>query len=239
MIFKQKFEIKLNDINKKEQIKNKALFECLENIAARHADSINHGIKDIPTIGTTWILLCWQLEVLKRPTYEDTIEIHTWARKANKCFTYRDFEVFVNGEKCAIAASKWMLVDIKRGRPTKVEDEIIAKYQPEYEKSVFGIDEIEKLKELESYDEQLQFPIRKSDIDINGHMHNLNYLDIVNEILTSEEEQEEFNCVRIDYRKEIKLEDKIQVLKKVENNKYYFLIKNINTDVTHAIIVME
>ena len=239
MIFKQKFEIKLNDINKNQKIKNKALFECLENIAARHADSINHGIKDIPNIGTTWMLLCWQLEVLKRPTYGDTLEIHTWARGANKCFTYRDFEIYVNGEKCVIAASKWLLLDIKRGRPTRVGDEILGRYQPEYGKSVFNIDEIEKLKELENYDEEAKFSVRKSDIDINGHMHNLNYLDIVDEILTQKEMQEEFDFVRIDYRKEIKIDDKIEILKKVENNKYYFLIKDIDTDLVHAIVEMD
>ena len=239
MIFKQKFEIKLNDINKNQKIKNKALFECLENIAARHADSINHGIKDIPNIGTTWMLLCWQLKVLKRPTYGDTLEIYTWARGANKCFTYRDFEIYVNGEKCVIAASKWLLLDIKRGRPTRVGDEILGRYQPEYGKSVFNIDEIEKLKELENYDEKAKFSVRKSDMDINGHMHNLNYLDIVDEILTEKEMQEEFNNVRIDYRKEIKIDDKIEILKKVENNNYYFLIKDIDTDLVHAIVEMN
>lgn len=239
MIFKEKFKMKLNDINKNEQIKNKALFECLENIAARHADSINHGIKDIPNIGTTWILLCWQLKVIKRPRYGDILEIHTWARGANKCFTYRDFEIYVNGKKCVVAASKWLLVDIKKGRPTRVGDEIIQKYQPEYGKSVFGIDDFDKLKELDKYDSKKKFLIRKSDIDINGHMHNLNYLDIVDEILNDEEFEKEFNFVRIDYKKEIKIDDKIEILKRVEGDKYCFLIKNIDTDVVHAIIEMK
>lgn len=239
MIFKQNFQIKLNDINKKEQITNKALFECLENIAARHADSIHHGIKDIPEIGTTWVLLCWQLEVLKRPLYGDTLEAHTWARKANKCFTYRDYEIYVNGELSIRASSKWLLIDIEKGRPKKVDDEIYARYSPEEGKSVFGIDEIDKLKELEEYDDKIEFAIRKSDIDINGHMHNLNYLDMVTESLNDDELKEECNFVRIDYRKEIKLDDKVEVLKKVENDKFYILIKDIENNGIHAIIEMK
>ena len=67
-------------------------------------------------------------------------------------------------------------------------------------------------------------------------MHNLNYLDIVNEILSDEEEQKEFDFVRIDYKKEIKLNDKIEVLKKVEDNKYCFLIKSKDANTVHAII---
>lgn len=239
MIFKQNFEIKLNDINKNAEIKNKAIFECLENIAARHADSIHHGIKDIPQIGTTWVLLCWQLEVIKRPVYGDTLEAHTWARKANKCFTYRDYEVYVNGELYIRASSKWLLVDLEKGRPKKVDDELFDRYKPETGKSVFGIDEIEKLKELENYEQKIEFPIRKSDIDINGHMHNLNYLDMVTEILDDEELKYECNFVRIDYRKEIKIDDKVEVLKKAQDNNFYFLIKDVESDVIHAIIEMK
>lgn len=239
MIFKQKFEIKLHDIYINQKITNKAIFECLENIAARHADSINHGIKDIPNIGTTWVLLCWQLEVIERPSYGDTLEIHTWTRGANKCFSYRDFEIYVNGKKCARAASKWLLWDIKKSRPARVLEEVISKYGPEYGKKVFDMEDFDKLQELDEYQQSLDFSIRKSDIDINGHMHNLNYLDIVNEILSTEEEQKEFDFVRIDYKKEIKIDDTIEVLKKMENDEYHFLIKNKKTDIVHAIIEMK
>ena len=70
-------------------------------------------------------------------------------------------------------------------------------------------------------------------------MHNLNYLDIIDEVLDDEEFEKEFNFVRIDYKKEIKIDDKIEVLKKVEEDKYYFLIKNKDTNSVHAIIEMK
>ena len=239
MIFKDNFKIKLNDVNEKLEVKNKALFECLENVAARHADSANHGIKDIPAIGTTWMLLCWQLEVIKRPKYGDVLEIHTWARGVERCCTYRDYEIYVNGKKCVIATSKWLLVDINRGRPIRVGDDVISRYEPEYGKSVFEREELDKLKELEIYDEKVDFKVRKSDIDINGHMHNLNYLDIIDEVLTAEELKEEAKFVRIDYKKEIKLEDKIEVSKKVEENNLYFLIGDKENDIIHSIVEMK
>ena len=239
MIFKDTFKTKLNDVNEKLEVKNKPLFECLENVAARHADFANHGIKDIPNIGTTWMLLCWQLQVIDRPKYGDILEINTWARGVEKCYTYRDYEIYVDGKKCAIATSKWLLIDINRARPTRVGEDVISRYEPEYGKSVFKIEDLDKLKELEEYDEKIDFRVRKSDIDINGHMHNLNYLDIVEEILSTEETKEEANFVRIDYKKEIKLGDKIEVSKKIDGSNSYFLISNQENDIIHAIVEMK
>ena len=109
------------------------------------------------------------------------------------------------------------------------------KYQPELEKNVFNELEIEKLKELDEYNNEINYLIRKSDIDINNHVHNLNYIDMAYEIL---DDAKEFNNVRISYKKEIKYEDKIKVESNIIDKKYYFVIKNIENNITHSLIEM-
>ncbi len=72
------------------------------------------------------------------------IHIKTWGRDMAKAITYRDFEIYNNQkELCAIATSKWVLVNTETGRITRITDEIASKYQPE-NNSVYEEKEIEK-----------------------------------------------------------------------------------------------
>lgn len=235
MIFKYNFEINLQEIDCNKEIKNKALLQALENISSKHSDSIQNGVSDIIDDGVTWILLDWKMQVLDRPKYGDVLEIHTWIRNSTKLYTYRDFEVYVNGIRKVIASAKWLLVDKTTLKPIRVSEEIISKYKPELDKNVFNEKKFDKLNELEEYDNELVYAIRKSDIDINKHVHNLNYIDMAYEILN---EEKVFNNIRVSYKKEIKYEDKIKVMIKIENQKYYFIIKNIENGVVHSIIEM-
>ena len=55
----------------------------------------------------------------------------------------------------------------------------------------------------------MPYHIRRKEIDLNGHLHNLCYLDIALEILPEEVYYErDFKEIRITYRKEIKADEK-------------------------------
>ena len=176
------------------------------------------------------------MQVIDRPKYGDILEIHTWISNVSKLYTYRDFEVYVNGVKKIIASSKWLLININTLRPAKIPEDLIAKYQPEYNKSVFGITEIPKCKEQNEYEKEIDYPIRKSDIDINNHVHNLNYIDMAYEIIDTEEQ---FRNVRISYKKEIRIEDRIKIGYHKENEKKCFRIMNYEKNMVNALIEME
>lgn len=206
MIYQDTFKTGLKDIGKQNQIKNRAILEILEDIGAYHSDKVGYGANDVEKTGVTWILLDWKLQVIHRPRYGQTLQVDTWGRHMTKASTYRDFEVFdENDNLCAIASSKWALIDARKGRIIKILPEIASSYEPE-EKSVFQEEEIEKLKEPEQYKSGIYYQVNRKDIDINGHMHNLYYLDLAYEALPEEiYEKRPYDQIRIHYRKEIKL----------------------------------
>jgi medium-chain acyl-[acyl-carrier-protein] hydrolase len=233
------FEMGIKDVKKDFKSSNKFLLECLENIASKHSDKAGFGINDIPKTKLTWLLLEWKLEVIKRPKYGEKLYIDTWSRYSEKCYSYRDFEIYdENNKKCAMATSKWLLVDIDRGRPIKIEDNVISKYEPEKGKSAFSTTEIGKLQVLENYDLSQKYEVRRSDIDLNGHMHNLNYLDLACNILPEEEIEKEIDNIRITYKKEIKFGEIVNVFYKKQNNKNCILIMSEDGKIVHSIIEM-
>lgn len=241
MIVEQDYRIKLSEIGKENKITNKAILGDLEDIGGIHSNIAGYGILDIPQTKLSWVLLDWKLKIIIRPKYSEKIKIKTWSKNAIKFYTYRDFEVYdENGQVIAIATSKWVLLDIDKEKIVKISDEVLNKYEPELEKSVFDISEIEKLQEPENYISEVEYTVKKSDIDVNNHMHNLNYLELANEALPEDVyNEQELNNVRINYKKEIKLGETVKCKYSFENNTHIIVIKSKDEKVIHAIIKLN
>ena len=241
MIVEQDYRIKLSEIGKENKITNKAILGDLEDIGGIHSNIAGYGILDIPQTKLSWVLLDWKLKIIRRPKYSEKIKIKTWSKNAIKFYTYRDFEVYdENGQVIAIATSKWVLLDIDKEKIVKISDEVLNKYEPELEKSVFDISEIEKLQEPENYISEVEYTVKKSDIDVNNHMHNLNYLELANEALPEDVyNEQELNNVRINYKKEIKLGETVKCKYSFENNTHIIVIKSKDEKVIHAIIKLN
>ena len=240
MIYQEKFKIGLKDVGKNDEITNKGLLECLENIAAYHSDSVGYGINTTNITHLTWVVLDWKVKVIKRPKYGQVLDIRTWSRHIVKCYAYRDFEVYNDkGELCAIASSKWLLIDTQKGKITKVEEAMAEKYHSE-SKSVFGELEIEKIKLPEKFESTISYQIKRRDIDIIGHVHNLYYLDLALETLPEEVyEQRPFDDIRIMYKKEIKLGERVICKYAKQENKNIVVIESQDGKVLHAMIALS
>lgn len=247
MIFEDNFKIGLADLNANVELRNYSLLKLLEDVAGYHSDSVHRGINDNYGSGTAWALLDWEVDVTKRPKYGQKIRITTWPRLMNKCHVYRDFEIYADGEKCAIATTKWMLMDLKRRWPVIIKPELMQEYAPEIGRSVFGVEELARLPEVTGAVLTAEYKVRRSDIDINGHVHNLNYLNIVEEAL-SEEETIDVNHFRISYKKEIRPGETVKIFRQDEETvkenakngrKITLLIKNEEGSEVHAIITLQ
>ena len=72
-------------------------------------------------------------------------------------------------------------------------------------------------------------------IDVNEHVHNLNYIDFASQIFPYEVMQEATN-IEVMYKKEIKYGDKIKGFYFIDGNEHIVTIKNDDETVIHAII---
>ena len=231
MILKEKFKIQAKDIGKENYIKNRGILEILENIATHHSDQVGYGPIDMDKTGISWILLDWKIQVLNRPKYGQTLDVRTWGRTINgekkKAYTYRDFEIYDEQKNlCVIGTSKWAIVNIKTGKLAKLEDEIIDKYQIE-DKDVFKIGELERIKMPVKFLNEIPYKVTRRDIDLNGHMHNLYYLDLAYEVLPEEiYEQRPYDNFRINYKREVKYGDVLKIKYTFENGEHIITICN-------------
>ena len=183
MIFENKYRVGIRDIIYGNKATDKAILSYMENVACMHSDNAGYGINDIENTKLVWILLDWRVKIIKRPSYGDEILVKTWSKGIEKCHAYREFEVLDSkGNVIAIASTKWVLTNCEKGRVVRADESMQQAY-PKEEKSVFDLKELDKITEPEKIESKVEYKIRKTDIDINGHVNNLNYLDIAYEAI--------------------------------------------------------
>ena len=234
MSYKKDYEIGLEDIGKGNLATNIAILKMLEEVAEQNSSEVGLGIENMDDTKLAWLLLDWKFEIIKRPKYREKISIETWSRKLERCYGYRDFEVYDDKkELIARGSSKWVVIDIERGKPVRLEEKYAMKYA-KYDKgySVFE-DEIEKMEEIPETDLIYirNYEVQRRDIDVNKHMHNISYLELAYEVLPYDIYTEDtFNNVRIAYKKEIKYGDNVKCYYSNKNNKHIITIKTNEID---------
>lgn len=236
MTFEKKYNVENRDIGKDKKVTNKAILKYLENIACKHSDEVGYGINTMEKTKIVWILLDWKLEVIKRPIYGQTINVKTWSRKIEKCCAYRDFEIYDENEnKLARATSRWVVVDFKTRKIQRLTDKFADEYESEPERKAFE-EEMEKVKEPETKDLSIKLKIRKTDLDINNHVNNLNYLDLAYEILPQKIYDEDLKNLRITYKHQTNPDEIVNISYTRQKSKNIITIKTENESDLHAIV---
>ena len=138
MFIEKEFYIGFRDLDFSSKLCNTSLLSYLEDIGGIHSNQAGYGIFEIPETHLSWVLLGWRLQVIRRPKYAEKIKIKTWSKGVVKLYTYRDFEVYdEQGNLIIKASSKWVLLDIEKGKIVRIEPELMEKYAPELNKEVF------------------------------------------------------------------------------------------------------
>lgn len=237
MIYKEQIKQGLKDVEIENFISNKAILRYLENIAGHHSDSVGYGINSMKNTNRGWVVLEWKIKILKRIEYGQDLSINTWSRSVEKCYGIRDFEIYdEKGNLSVIATSKWLLIDTQKGSITKADEMMKTKYDSEINKSVFVDENFEKIDIPVKFDKEIEYEVKRRDIDFMGHVHNLYYLDFAYEVLPDEIYKKRlFDNIRISYKKEIKYGEIIKCKYAYIDNKNIIVIENKDAKINAVI----
>ena len=240
MSYKKEYELGLEDIGAGNIATDIAILKKLEEIAERNSYEVGFGLEHLAYTNKAWLLLDWKVEIYKRPKYKDKISVETWSTKMERCYGYRDFEVYSEeNELLAKGSSKWVMIDIEKRRPIRINEEDALKYAV-YDKgyTVFESD-IEKMDEPKDEELKLvkEYEIRRKDIDANKHVNNIVYLELAFETIPYEIYNEKmFDNVRITYKKEIRYGENVKCYYTYKENKHIVTIKSNDFDENGVII---
>lgn len=238
-IYSKKVTLKYSDIGIANKLNLKSLIKYLQDAAGEHSDLAGYGISNIEKTHLAWLVLNWKVQMLSHPHYNEEITIKTWARRLEKVYSYRDFEILdSNNNLVAIASSKWLLVDSDTKKIKHITDDIVNSYGLNTKK-VFNTNLDEKPKIPEDISLDFTYKVQRRDIDTNHHVNNLFYIDFALETIPeSVYLSNEFNNIEIFYKKEIKYGENINCYYSFEDNKHIVTIKNEDNSILHSIITL-
>lgn len=187
--------------------------------ATRHAEDRGFGYTAMIGLSRAWVLSRMAIEIVEYPQNDTTLYVKTWVSDVNKLFTERCF-AFLNeeGQNVGYARSTWVAIDLETRRPTNVlELDGLSNYIDGYEPC--PIEGAKKLLSLKNQPSLTSYDIKYSDIDINGHLNSMKYIEhFVDLFDLNIFKQKEIRRFEINYLAEGKFGSTIDFFKKDEDN---------------------
>ena len=154
----------------------------LQEAASLHADSLGFGKGDFAAAGEniSWVLTRMVVKMNRYPVWEDELTVETFPRGGRKIVAWRDFEV--KDAKCetlGVASSEWMIIDLATRKIHAIPEQVFAANDPA-NVPVLGLEPFAKFRFPERSGETplpQRFVAMKSQIDLNGHVNNVHYVN--------------------------------------------------------------
>ena len=149
----------------------------LLNCAGFHASERGFGIAEINENHYTWVLSRLAIELEDMPRQYEDFSINTWIENVYRLFTDRNFELQdKNGKTIGYARSVWAMISMETRKPADLitlHGNNLGQYVSDRE---CPIDKPGRIKV--SVDAPVEeYQTRYSDIDINGHVNSIKYIE--------------------------------------------------------------
>lgn len=151
----------------------------LLNCASFHAKDRGFGIATLNEQHYTWVLSRLVIEMDSYPMDYKKFSIETWVENVYSLFTDRNYRIAgENGETMGYARSIWAMISMEDRKPInllKINDGKIMDYISDYP---CPIEKPSRIKVMETAP-AMTHRVIYSDLDINGHMNSIRYIEHV------------------------------------------------------------
>lgn len=161
--------------------------DYLQEAASFHAASFGVGVDLFRSQGITWVLSRMRIQVERYPEGEEKLTVVTWPTFVRRVMVGRDFLVRdQQGEVIVRAVSGWFILDLERGRPVPPSEELKTLYHSWDAPRALAEEFENRLDRPEEILWRDESPVRYSELDINGHLNNVRFLQRMVDALPKE-----------------------------------------------------
>ncbi len=151
------------------------------NAADFHSDARGFGMKYLMQIKRSWVLSRLAIEMDEMPQMYTNFKVETWVESAMKFFTSRNFRVVDDkGKVYGYGRSIWAMIDTESRQPTDIyaiDNGAIENWIVKDKEC--PIDKGGRVKMDDSAQLVAQVETKYNDVDINGHINSVKYIEHV------------------------------------------------------------
>jgi len=165
------------DVDPKLTVRLPALCRFMQEAAYLHAEHLGLGHGMLANEKRAWVLARQRIEIKELPEWGDVVHIRTWPSARDKLFFYRDFEITDQENRLILQASTaWFVMDVEK-RERVSSSMFLNADLPEVRPAIFGSG-LARLKGFACHG-GTPIPVNHGDLDMNGHVNNVRYIEWV------------------------------------------------------------
>lgn len=220
-IYTRNIQVQTTDTDLYDNIRPGAVLQYFQDLGTAHSVILNMG-RDylVEKYHASWILVrVWYR--LSRPIHSgEVMRVDTWHRGASGIIFNRDFDIFVGDEHVGEGVSAWVVADVedrKMLRPSGIDTIAEAKV-PDRAKTR----QLKLIREPGEKEMIYARTVRYSDLDVNGHMNNTKYADVLMDAFSPEELEGRFiSELQLNYSQECKIGETMSVFRQMTETGCY------------------
>ncbi len=209
-MYGQTFVPDFSDYDAQGRLKLSTLLRCLAESAGMACSALGYNRSWMLEHHHVYLLSQYRVRFSETFDYapDRALRITTWEEGSKGASVIRNYRLTDAADReVALVCSTWLLVDPdthKLLRPSDFSGEV-PRLQPGYPVPMPGKLRVEQTKE------QVFREIRYSDLDMNGHVNNAKYADIITDVIPKRFRTQKLVDFQIRYKKEAKLGDVLSV----------------------------
>ena len=177
--------IRYSEVDYEGNVTFNSILDYFQDCSSFHSEDLKLGIDFLKEKQLAWVLISWQIEMERYPRHGEYVKVGTWPSDFKDFFGYRNFIMTDSqGQRLAYANSLWVLMDLKKERPTKPPEEMLAGYK--LEPPIPMQCRSRKISLPETMEEKEPFFVHKFHLDTNQHVNNGKYILMAQEYLPKE-----------------------------------------------------
>ena len=179
---KREHLVRHHECGPRGNMKLQLLLDCLQDIAAEHAEMLGCGMEDLVESKRLWVLSRLRLRILRFPQLKEKLLLSTYPSGHDRLSAFRQYHILSgSGEELVQASSAWVMLDGNTFRPVSM-DKVFAEPLPLNEEKPRFFDSFERLAPPEG-EETCAFRVGAGDIDLNCHLNNAVYARYIEDVL--------------------------------------------------------
>ena len=152
-----------------------AALDIFQDTATLHADHFDIGPAGMGRRNYFWIITKTRIHINRLPEMMDDVTSSTWIQSADRVSCERDYSITCSDEVLAYGRSIWAVMSHDTGRLVHMSglypDDIEFDEAPPDDKPFLRFS-----KNFEGAEQAGEYTVRSIDIDLGGHMNNVNYV---------------------------------------------------------------